>query len=149
MVARTRSTWRLVFARRAAGCLPLLLIPGMLNGCARQTGAQPVDALSGAVVETRPGTGELSVRVRSPRGGERTVRCMVTNDSEIYINDMLSTLDDVEAGDPIRLLGQRDAGATSPAIVVTYARIAREHAPPAPPEFLRGAEGSGDSRGRE
>ncbi|MCG3127864.1 MAG: hypothetical protein CHACPFDD_02736 [Phycisphaerae bacterium] len=130
----------------AAGRLTLAVLavmPGVLCGCARQTGTQQFDGLSGVVVETRPEAGEMTIRVSTSRGsGERTFRCMVTQESEIYVDDVLSRLEDVIAGDAVRLLGRRDVSSTSPAIVVSYARIARDGPRPSPPAFLSSAASS-------
>lgn len=118
--------------------LPLsLLVAGMLvwlTGCTRQEQQQPYQVFSGRVKALDVETGELFVRpdeAPRPWRSDRNVPCVVTKDSEIYINDRFSDIDDIRVGDRLELVGYRDADR----FVVTFAEISRAQRPPPEPNL--------------
>lgn len=115
--------------RRACLCLGAL---GLLGGCERAAAPRLYQTLAGWVVARHAGTGELLVRVGgSGPAREQTVFCVVTKDSEIYVNDMFTTIEAVRIGDAIEVVGYPDPDPRQERFVVSCARIERDL--PAPP----------------
>ena len=80
-------------------------------GCDERDAPQPYQVFTGAVRYLDQDTGELFVRPeQTPKGWQpgRNILCVVTNDSEIYINDCFRGIEDIRVGDAIELAGYRD-----------------------------------------
>jgi hypothetical protein len=108
-------------------------------GCERPRNPHTYTVLSGTVLSRHSETGELLVEL-SPtsahRFGSDRIQCVVTKDSEIYINDVFRTLEDIQLGDPIELIGYRESERRLERFVVTLARSEHPLPPPAlPPEL--------------
>ena len=103
---------------------------------ARRRSKQAADdhCLAGKVVACHAESGELSVQV-SPRTGEdtaeQTVYCLVTDDAEIYVNDRFSSIEEIQLGDMIELIGYHDPDPQLDRFVVSFAYL--DHPLPAPP----------------
>jgi hypothetical protein len=100
--------------------------------CSTETNRYNV--LAGKVVACHPDTGELTVRVsrRTVEGpAEHTLYCVVTRDSEIYVNDKFSAIDEIQLGDAVELVGYRDPNPQLERFVVSFAYF--DHPLPAPP----------------
>jgi hypothetical protein len=117
------------------GVLAPLLAAAMLCsaiGCSRQEPQSDYNAFTGTVRALDPDAGEVFVRTnRAPAGWrtDRDIPCVVTKDSEIYINDRFSEFQDIRYGDTAKLVGYRDKDH----FVVTFLIVARsEPAPPLP-----------------
>lgn len=109
-------------------------------GCKRPAAAHRYESLDGAVDERNSETGDLRIRIIPPSGGkQRSILCQVTDDSEIYVNDRLASIESIKAGDVIRVVGYRDPNPRLERFVVAFARINRPQTPPAAPEFFRAA----------
>jgi len=92
--------------------------------------------LAGRVRESRPETGELTVEVRGPAPGRPAVEiCNLTKDSEIYINDRFSSIDQIQVGDAVELLGYRDPNPRLERFVVSFAYVDHPQPPPPAPEL--------------
>ena len=73
----------------------LLVIAVCLAGCEPPRTLQHYSVLAGKVVACRTDTGELSVRgTRRAAAGpiEETTYCLITRDSEVYMNDRFSSI---------------------------------------------------------
>ncbi|MCH8805029.1 MAG: hypothetical protein IH986_02950 [Planctomycetes bacterium] len=106
------------------------------TGCTKQPRSSQYDTLTG-IVETRDAeTGELSVQ-EFPRlaGRSRTVLCVINKDAEVYVNDRFSTIDRIQIGDTIELIGHRDADPQLERFIVSFASITRILPPPPPPDL--------------
>lgn len=105
-----------------------------LGGCQPPPAKHVYSALAGEVLSCHPRTGELTVRATgATRRGDDTVYCVLTQDSEIYINDRFSTIDSIAIGDTLELVGYRDARPPLERFVVTFAYLTRpEPMAPAP-----------------
>jgi hypothetical protein len=80
--------------------------------------------LNGKVVASHADTGELSVRVsrRMPTGpSEETIYCLVTRDSEVYVNDKFSSIEEIQLGDTVELVGWWDRSQQLERFVVSFA----------------------------
>lgn len=102
----------------------------VLAGCSRQGTHSPYQVFVGTVKAIDLETGELFVRAaRAPSDWrtDRNIPCVVTKDSEIYISDQFSEIDEIVVGDSITLVGLRDAGR----FVVSFADVTRSQ-PEAP-----------------
>jgi hypothetical protein len=100
-------------------------------GCSRQQPQSDYNAFYGTVRARDLDAGEVFVRTSHAPAGWRTNRdipCVVTKDSEIYINDRFSQFQDIRDGDTAKLVGYRDKDH----FVVTFLTVARNE--PAPPE---------------
>jgi hypothetical protein len=91
--------------------------------------------LSGTVESVRADTGQLTVRVLSPRAEEsesERVSCLLTSDAEVYVNDKCSSLEAISIGDTVELIGYPDPSPRAERFLVCLALITRNE--PLPPE---------------
>ena len=112
--------------------LPLALLA--VAGCERQQVPDHYSLLAGKIVACHTDTGELHVRgLRRTEDGpaEYTLYCLITRDSEIYINDRVSSIEDIQIGDAVELVGRRDAVSDADRFIVAFAYF--DHPLPAPP----------------
>lgn len=126
-----------------------------IGGCDDERSPERFSVFSGKVLAYHADTGEITVRGvrrRDREGDDQTIHCLITRDSEIYINDMLCSIDDIQLGDAIELIGREDPAAEPKSFLVSYAYV--EHpTPPAPPPDLTPAsapatqDSPDDSRG--
>jgi hypothetical protein len=83
-------------------------------GCERNAPPSPYEALSGVVTARDANTGEITLHVTGQQPGrhdtDRTIACIVTRDSEIYIDDQLRPVSAVQAGDAAEIIGRREPG---------------------------------------
>lgn len=122
-----------------------LIIPLVLAGCQPPPARHTYAVLAGEVLSCHPRTGELTMRAAGAlRRGDDTVYCVLTQDSEIYINDRFSAIDAISIGDSIELVGYRDARPPLERFVVSFAHVAR--AEPMAPAPLRAQAEKGASR---
>ena len=114
-----------------AGCVCAL-------GCEQQRPPSHYSVLTGKVIACHTDTGELNVRAtrRTPQGpAEETVYCLITRDSEIYVNDKFSSIDEIQIGDLVELVGRHDPNPQAEQFVVSAAYL--DHPlPPAPQPAL-------------
>lgn len=92
------------------------------------------EAVRGIVEAHHADTGEFTVRVQAAplvEPEERALSCVLTDDSELYVNDKFSTIDAIEVGDAVELYGYRDPNPRVKRFVVTLANIT--HPEPDPP----------------
>lgn len=111
-------------------CIVTLTLP---VGCRREEPAQVYVAFSGTVRAIDSETGELFVRGDARATGkpsDRSMPCVVTKDSEIYVNDRFASFGELQIGDAIEVVGFRDAER----LVICFAEIKR--AQPVPPDPL-------------
>lgn len=120
--------------------IPALLPAGLLlatlcaAGCDKPLPHARFTVLSGKVVACHTDTGELSVRVsrRRPEGPtEETIYCLITRDAEIYVNDKVSSIAEIQLGDAVELVGRRDPDPQTERFVVSFAYF--DHPLPPPP----------------
>jgi len=106
-----------------------------LAGCERQLPANRYDVLSGTVQALQAEMGQLTVRTSTPRpefGPNPNVRCLLSSDAEVYINDTFSAADAMVVGDTAELIGYHDPSRAE-RFLVCLVHIARsEPLPPAP-----------------
>lgn len=105
----------------------------LFAGCERKSAAPPYQFLEGTVAERHSDTGELQIALAPPRRGAAEpllAFCLVTKDSELYIDDVLGQLDDVQPGDRIDLVVYRDPNPRMERFIVSYGYI-RPLRPPA------------------
>lgn len=117
--------------RIAIAAFTLLAAPA---GCERYSAPSYFSVLRGAVRSVNQETGDLSVDAvrRTSRGESITTEyCLLTKDSEIYINDRFASIGQLLIGDQVELIGCRDATAGVDRFHVTYAHFNRPM-PPAP-----------------
>jgi hypothetical protein len=125
---------------RIYGPLPLVLVIalGLGTGCEQRGKPQHYETLTGRVLGRQTDTGELSVSVprRIPgKPAEQTVFCVVTKDSEIYVNDMLRSMEAIDVNDAIELVGYYDSDPRQERFVVSFAYIDRRELPPPLPDL--------------
>jgi hypothetical protein len=136
MIGRNRASF-------AAATL-LAAFAGFLGGCERSATPSYFSVVRGAVKSVNHETGDLSVdaRRRTSRG-EIVISeyCLLTKDSEIYINDRFAPISQVLIGDQVELIGCRDTTMGVDRFHVTYAHFNRP-LPPAPPPLVAAAPAS-------
>ena len=101
-------------------------------GCSEQKPQSRYQALRGTVRALDVETGEVFVRAEGPLAGwrsDRDVPCVITRDSEIYINDRFSQVQDVWVADTVELVGYRDKDHLAVALMT----ITRNQPEPEPP----------------
>ena len=105
-----------------------------LPGCDPPPVTHSYRVLSGAVIACHTETGELTVRLsdfsRRRRQNEDRVHCVITRDSEVYVNDRFATLSDIALGDQIEVIGYRDPQRRIERFVVSYAYVKHPLPPP-------------------
>ena len=100
------------------------------GGCDRGPRGQKYESLSGVVTERHPATGEISITYQPPGSDEPAVAaCVMTRDSEIYINDRLSAIEDVRIGDAIAIVYYEESGPQLEQFIISYGRIRRATRP--------------------
>lgn len=121
--------------RRMACALGLVL--GWLSGCQRQTPPSAFETCWGRVEDCNVESGEWSLRVtqsRQPALQDQVVTCVVTKDSEIYVNDLLRRIDAVQVGDEVLVVLSAEAAGPE-RYVVCMAQIRKELPPPPRPNW--------------
>ncbi|MEP0846535.1 MAG: hypothetical protein HRF50_06885 [Phycisphaerae bacterium] len=106
-------------------------------GCDRARPPHEYSVIVGTVESLTTANGDLTVRFTRETGTQADapiVHCQVTRDSEVYIDDRFSALDEIRVGDAIEVVGYRDANPRIDPFVVTFAYVDRTlPAPPEPP----------------
>jgi hypothetical protein len=125
---------------RVRGLVPLAcaLAAGLNAGCERTRSPRQYATLTGHVLACHTDTGELSVRVPRKQPGtpsEQPIFCVITKDSEIYVDDMFSTMAAIEVNDTIELVGYHDPDPRQERFVVSFAYVDRQLPPPPLPEL--------------
>ena len=131
LLRRARSRPSAVLARAL-----LLAALAASTGCEDRRAVNRYSVLAGKVVTCHPDTGELTVRVsqRTPAGpAEKTIYCLVTRDSEIYVNDKVSSLREIQLGDAVELVGHQEPGSRPRRFVISFAYFDHPLPPPPPP----------------
>jgi len=104
-------------------------------GCEDQPAPNRYSVLAGNVVACHTDTGGLGVRGsrRTAEGpSEQTFHCLITRDSEIYMNDKLGSIEEIQLGDAVELVGWWDRSTRLERFVVSFAYF--DHPLPAPPQ---------------
>ena len=117
----------------------LLLATLCAAGCDKPLPRARFTVLSGKVVACHTDTGELSVRVsrRRPEGPtEETIYCLITRDAEIYVNDKVSSIEEIQLGDAVELVGRRDPDPQTERFVVSFAYFDHPLPPPPRPDLI-------------
>ena len=119
--------------------LGLLLAIVCAAGCDEPRPRARYTVLSGKVVACHTDTGELSVRVSRRRAegpSEETIYCLITRDAEIYVNDKVSSIDEIQLGDAVELVGRRDPDPRVERFVVSFAYFDHPVPSPSPPDLI-------------
>ena len=106
-------------------CLALVTL---LAGCRGEPQGDRHQLIAGTVESFSGETGELSIHNPGPRNqpeAEERVTCVITNRSEVYVNDKFARPESIGVGDQIEVLGRREADPRSERIVVTLAYVTR------------------------
>lgn len=106
-------------------------------GCREPGGSTHYEVFGGTVETLRADTFDLTIRPGDEWAGRvpgPAVSCLLTKNTEIYINDRFSRFDAIAIGDGVELIGYfEDAAAGGQRYVVSFAYITRnEPLPPAP-----------------
>ncbi len=111
----------------------------LLPACDRARAPRTHRLVEGVVESVRPDAGQLIVR-RTPIGrdkGDPRLACLLTSDSEIYINDRFCRAEEIVAGDTVEVIGTPDTNPRSDWFLVLSARITRTAEAPRDPELPR------------
>jgi len=115
-----------------------LLVIVCASGCDKPPPRAHYNVLSGKVTACHTDTGELTVRAarRTPEGPiEETVYCLLTRDAEIYVNDKVSSIEEIQLGDAVELVGRRDPDPRVERFIVSFAYLDHPLPPPSPPDL--------------
>ncbi|MBL8881039.1 MAG: hypothetical protein JNG88_18135, partial [Phycisphaerales bacterium] len=110
-------------------------------GCDDARSVRVYEFLQGTVSAVHVDTGEISVEFVTP-GTNRTrvLSCVVTRDTELYLNDLATSLARIAPGDAIQVIGVREPDPRLERLAIATAYVAREEpAAPVPPLALRAA----------
>jgi hypothetical protein len=110
-----------------------------IAGCEPPITPHQYSVVSGKVVTCRTDTGELSVRgTRRTADGpvDETIYCLITRDTEIYVNDKFSSISEIKIGDAVELIGHRDPDPQLERFVVSFAYFDHPLPPPPRPELV-------------
>lgn len=103
-------------------------------GCAPHGSSSTYEAMLGVVVQ-RSDVGEITVVIPGDQQqADRALICTVTKDTEIYVDDRFSSVEDVRVGDAIELFGYRDPNPRLERFVVSFASVDRRLNAAAAPE---------------
>jgi len=95
-----------------------------LCGCDEKIPRTHFKVISGTVVACHADTGELRVRAQTPpASADETIYCVVTRDAEIYVNDRFSSINEIQLGDGVELVGYHDPEEQANRFVVSFANI--------------------------
>ncbi len=117
----------------------LTVVPAAALGCEPAPSAPHYEVLAGTVIACYPQTGELTLRTGPQSPGtpaEQRVFCVVTRESEVYINDRFASLDQIRIGDAVELVGYVDRDRQLSQFVVSLAYVRHPQPPPPDPESL-------------
>lgn len=95
-----------------------------IAGCDHPAPAPRYLVQSGTVTTCSFDTGELTIATRQRTAGPpraETVDCVVTKDSEVYVNGRFARFDAINVGDAVTLVGYQDPNPRSGRFVVSYA----------------------------
>lgn len=112
----------------------MLLALSWVAGCEEPPPPTHYTVFSGKVVAYHTDTGELRVRAtrRTSQGPfEQTIYCLITRDAEIYVNDKVSSIGEIQLGDAVELVGRHDPDPQAERFVVSFAYF--DHPLPPPP----------------
>jgi hypothetical protein len=104
----------------------------LVGGCERRADEKAYQVFTGVVRALDVETGEVLVRPDEPPDwwhGGRTIFCVATKDSEVYVNDRFAGVEEIRVGDTIEVIGYRDGER----FVVNQANIARPEPPATEP----------------
>lgn len=104
-----------------------------LGACRRPNTPSEHAALSGRVALVRADTLELTLQPASMFQGRplRSIMCLLTRDSELYINDRLADLKELQLGDQLQLVGYyENKDAPEERFVVVAGYVVRSEPPP-------------------
>jgi hypothetical protein len=138
--------WRRVLSNAHQRLLAGIVLPGAIlcaAGCEPRPEPHHYTVLAGKVVACHTDTGELSIRAsrRTVNGpAEQIVYCLVTRDSEIYVNDKFSSIEEIQLGDAVELVGRRDPAPQLERFVVSFAYFDHPLPPPPRPELTPAPE---------
>jgi hypothetical protein len=108
----------------------------LLAGCAARRPASRHEAYTGVVEYVRPDAGQLTVRLaRVPGEEDQRLACLLSSDSEVYINDRFSRVEEVLVGDVIEFFGVHDPDPRAERFLVALAHITRTEPPAPEPTF--------------
>lgn len=111
----------------------------LVGGCRQATTPSDYTTLSGTVIGLSADTDcELTVKTARQQGlaaDAETVPCLLTKDTEIYINDRLSTFDAIVMGDAVELIGYRQSNPRGERFILVFAYITRNEPPPPEPDL--------------
>ncbi len=112
----------------------LVVALAALSGCPRQSDQKSFIVLTGTLIGIDSKAGELRVKPeRGPGGREpRELVCVVTKDSEVYLNNRFSAVSAAVVGDTVELGGRR---AADERVVVNFINITRAEPEPPPPRL--------------
>lgn len=131
-----------MYSKRIISCALGLSAVMLLGGCQRPAPTHAYRVLTGTVILCNAETGELTVLV-TPGTRRRLhkdrVHCVLTEDSEVYVNDRFSSLHEVRVGDKVEIIGYREPDRRLESFVVGTASFQQPLPPPVVPEILREA----------
>jgi hypothetical protein len=129
---------RLRWCRAHVACMLSAGALCALAGCERPRGTSDYLVLNGVVETVGAETSELSVRVDDAwaERSKSTVPALLTQDTEIYINDRFSGFDAIAPGDNLEIIGYRESSPRGERFVVSLAYITRPQPPPPEPVLL-------------
>ena len=119
-------------------CAAILTALPLISGCDDPPPGAHYSVIAGKVLACHSDTGDLRIRATrlvSETPTDETMYCIITGESEIYVNDKLSTMDEIQLGDEVELIGHRDPDPRTRRFVVSFAYLDHSLPPPAPPVF--------------
>lgn len=134
----TAAQWRRARtpAARGATCVAAVLL---CAGCEEPAPPHRYMVLTGRVLSCNPESGELTMRadrVAETRIQARRVHCVLTKDSELYVNDRFSSPHALGAGDAIEVIGYREPDRRLDTFVVVQAHVQQPQPRPVVPAVL-------------
>jgi hypothetical protein len=108
-----------------------------VSGCSGRPAPKKHEVLMGTVESFETNTGQLTLRTSIHAGEHEDLKmaCMLTNDTEVYINDRWRNPQAILAGDTVELIGYRESDPRGEHFVVSLANIQRDAAPPPLPDL--------------
>ncbi len=112
----------------------IVLVLLAVTSCRDEEPPRRFSVYSGTVQSVQVDAGELTVRVPAAAAGDAgadELSCVVTRDSELYVNDRFAGLVEIAPGDEVELIGHADPNPRLERFVVSFAYV-NHPLPPAP-----------------
>lgn len=111
-----------------ASVAAIFLTAVAFSGCGEEKPTRKYRTLEGIAESVDPAGRQVAMRWYHVKSQQwRVVKGQVTDETEVLINGRSSKLEDVRAGDPVKVIGYQEGKGLNVRLVVTKVLVTREH----------------------